>query len=499
MASSEEQEATVGKSIPFKNDATQNVLTFPLGQEPASTEVKNNNFSSIEIEVVLLANLLNDNMSFEEVSDFLLPEHFAYGEHGKIYETISVLISGGRVADPISLVDLFEKDENLKEQGGKDYLARLANSVISVGNTKQYGQFVYDAHLKRQLMHLGHEIVHDAGQSFFDLNGRQQIEKIEQRLYSLATLGQIDRKLLKLEDNDLVEKLQRARTDGIANLGILTGYKNLDELLGGFQKGDLVIIAARPSMGKTAFAVNVAYNVAKHFIDDKRHGAKVLFFSLEMSVEQLVTRVYAQSATLSSDAIRKGTITHRDFERVKDVDKEIKSHKIPLYIDDTPCLSLAALRSRAMKQKRVENIGLIVIDYLQMIRIDGKSGNRVQEVSEITRQLKALGHDLDIPVVALSQLSRNVEQREDKKPLLSDLRESGSIEQDADVVMFLYREAYYLKRSEPSPHTIEHQEWEQKMEQYRYESEINVAKHRNGAIGNVRIRFDEMSTKFSNW
>lgn len=454
----------------------------------------------MEAEQALLGALLLQNERLEDVGDFLRGEHFATAVHGRIFEAIRKCVDRGQIADPITLKDTFQEDEDLKHVGGVAYLADLAHSVFSFVNLADYGNIVYDAYVRRQLISVGHDLVVDARKTTDDITAMQHLEVAEKKLFDLATLGQINQRGTSFAEalTKAIEIAQQAHSRNSHVVGVTTGLSDLDRMLGGLHPSDLLILAGRPSMGKTALATNIAFNAAKAFHRTKTDGAPVAFFSLEMSSEQLAMRILASEAKTPSDRIRRGAIQASDFPRFAEVVRDIGS--LPMVIDDTPGLTIAALRNRARRLKRQHDIGMIVIDYLQLIELGGRStgDNRVQEVSEITRALKGIARELHIPVLALSQLSRAVEQRDDKRPQLSDLRESGSIEQDADVVMFVYREEYYEARKEPPPDTDKHREWQTRMEQIYNQAEVIVAKQRHGPIGTVKLFFDSPLTTFGN-
>jgi replicative DNA helicase len=462
-----------------------------------------------EAEQALLGAILVNNIAFEKCSDILEPTHFYDPVHGRIFAAVSTLINRGQIADPKTLRSVFENDPALAPLGGAQYLADLAASVITIINAEDYARLIHDLFLRRQLIILGEDMVNEAYRHDLEKQAMSQIEETEQRLFDLAKTGELDRGFIKLEKS-LVTSLRMAeeayKRDSHVT-GVTTGLRDLDRKLGGLQKSDLVILAGRPSMGKTALATNIAFSAARAFHDtDGKEGAAVAFFSLEMSSEQLATRLLGEHASVPSDKIRRGEVKQEDFSKFLEATKILS--RAPLFIDDTPGLSVASLRTRARRLKRlVPHLGLIVIDYLQLLH--GRSrrdDNRVQEVSEITRGLKALAKELDLPVLALSQLSRAVEMREDKRPQLADLRESGSIEQDADVVMFVYREEYYHARSEPTRRQDESDDkfnsrasrWMERGEEIRNIAEVLIAKQRHGPIGTVELHFDGPFTRFSN-
>ncbi|MBT4933671.1 MAG: replicative DNA helicase [Rhodospirillaceae bacterium] len=463
---------------------------------------------NIEAEKSLIGAIFSNNRAYEKVSEFLFPEHFVIAQHGVIYDACSKLIEKGQIADPVTLKRYFEQDESLAEIGGPAYLVELAESVVSIINAGEYGRIIYDLHLKRELIGLGEDVVNRAYGGDVEDEATRQIESAEQTLYDLATTGNYEGGFQPFKES-VVAALTMAegahKRDG-ALAGVTSGLVDIDTMLGGLHPSDLLILAGRPSMGKTALATNIAFNAAyTHQQTSGEQGAVVGFFSLEMSAEQLATRIISEQTQISSDSIRKGKITTPEFDRLVAGSQAL--HNMPIFIDDTPALTVSALRTRARRLKRQHNLGLIVVDYLQLISGSSTSRNdgRVQEVSEITRGLKTLAKELEVPVIALSQLSRAVEQREDKRPMLSDLRESGSIEQDADVVMFIFREEYYLERKGASQHENEsddkfflrQQRNEERLEKVRNIAELIVAKQRHGPVGTVNLQFTGEFTRFS--
>jgi replicative DNA helicase len=468
------------------------------GESPVSYRVLPHNQDA---EQALLGALLVDNRAYERVGDFLKATHFFLPAHQRIFEAIVKMIDRGQIASPVTLKNYFEKDDDLKEVGGAEYLADLAASVVSVINAQDYARTIYDLHLKRELISIGEEVVNDAFDHDIDVAATDTIEKAEARLFDLAETGEVKGNFVTLRTSVLaaIEHAEKAyKSDGNVT-GVTTGLIDIDKILGGLQNSDLLILAGRPSMGKTALATNIAFAAANKFAETGgAEGAITGFFSLEMSSDQLAARILADQSNIASDAIRKGTIKQDDFRAFAEASQRLS--QVPLYIDDTPGLSISAIRTRARRLKRQHGLGLLVVDYLQLLRGTGsKQGldNRVQEVSEITRGLKGIAKELAIPVLALSQLSRQVEQREDKRPQLSDLRESGSIEQDADVVMFVYREEYYLSRAEPEPGTEKHMKWQERCDKALNVGECIVAKARHGPIGTVRLQFNPTFTRFS--
>lgn len=457
---------------------------------------------NIEAEQGLLGALLIDNRALEKVGDLLKAEHFFAPAHKRIFEAIVKLIDRGQTASPVTLKGYFEKDEDLTPVGGASYLADLAASVITIINTADYARTIYDLHMRRELIDIGEDIVNESFSWSLEKDAQTTIETAESRLFGLAEKGESKGGFTTLRDS-VITAIQIAetayKTEGHVT-GVTTGLRDLDNKLGGMHDSDLLILAARPSMGKTSLAVNIAFNAAKAYAETGgKEGAIVGFFSLEMSSDQLATRILADQSGISGDAIRKGNIQENDFRRF--VEASQKLSQVPLYIDDTPALSIAALRTRARRLKRQHGLGMIVVDYLQLLQGSGsRQGieNRVIEISEITRGLKAIAKELHIPVLALSQLSRAVEQREDKRPMLSDLRESGSIEQDSDVVMFIYRDEYYLSRSQPDMEDGEKfAKWQERMDRAHNVAEVIVAKQRHGPIGTERLFFDPNLTRFS--
>ncbi len=460
-----------------------------------------------EAEQALLGAILVNNEVANRVAAFLRPEHFFQPVHGRIYEAILGLVERGQIATPVTLKSYFEDDEALANIGGAQYLARLAGSAVTIINAQDYGRTVHDLYLRRELIHHGEEVVNTAFDFRVETPAREQIEEAEQHLYALAEEGQYEGGFAPLSEplKGAIDTMESAykREGGMA--GVATGLVRLDELLGGLHPADLIILAGRPSMGKTALATNIAYHAARNHrveTDDDGttravDGAVVGYFSLEMSAEQLAFRLLAEATGVSSSKLRRGKISPEEFNKVVPAARDLG--RMPFFIDDTPALSVAALRTRARRLKRTHNLSLVMVDYLQLMRSSGRKtqDNRVLEIAEITQGLKALAKELDVPVLALSQLSRAVEQRDDKRPQLSDLRESGAIEQDADVVMFIYREAYYEVRKEPKVGTDKHFEWQTKMDEINNLAEVIVAKQRSGPIGRVDLAFDAATTKFT--
>lgn len=463
--------------------------------------------ANVEAEQALLGALLYDNAAFERIGDYLQARHFFEPFHQRLFASIESHIRKGQLAEPILLAEQFSRDPAFDELGGVRYLADLVDRAPPAANAPDYARAVYDLALRRDLIRIGGDIAAQASQSDADLSARDQIEQAEQLLFTLAETGGTSQGFVSFSDalHGAVTMAAEAhsREGGLA--GLSTGLIDLDQKIGGLHPSDLVILAARPSMGKTSLACNIAFDVAKNYAWEPQpdgskktvRGGVVAFFSLEMSAEQLAMRLLAEVSGVSGDRLRKGEIDASEFGRVRDAALEIQ--EAPLYIDATGGITMAKLAARARRLKRMVGLDIIIVDYLQLVTGgDNKSDNRVQEVSMITQGLKALAKELSVPVMALSQLSRQVENREDKKPQLSDLRESGSIEQDADMVMFVYRESYYLSRLEPREGTAEHLNWQEEMDKVRGLAEIIIGKQRHGPIGNVKLSFNEDITKFGN-
>jgi len=462
---------------------------------------------NVEAEQALLGALLVNNEAVAKVSEFLAAEHFFEPVHQRIFAAAQKLIERGQIANPVTLKHYFDRDDALAEVGGTQYLARLAGAAVSIINAEHYGRAIFDLAVRRELITIGEDVVNDAYEGDIEVPAKDQIEIAEQRLFGLAETGQGDRGFLDF-GQALTQAIDLAEAafhrDGQLT-GVATGLIDLDSKLGGLHPSDLVILAGRPAMGKSALATNIAFHAASHFrretgddgVERTTDGAVVALFSLEMSAEQLATRILAEQSEISSEKIRRGDISGDDFSRLVTASQQLSA--MPLYIDDTPALTISALRTRARRLKRTNDLGLVVVDYLQLLRPSSRrTDNRVQEISEITQGLKALAKDLNVPVLALSQLSRQVEQREDKRPQLADLRESGSIEQDADVVMFIFREEYYHERREPEMDTQQHIEWQEKMNRIHGVAEVIIGKQRHGPTGTVRLMFEREFTKFRN-
>ncbi|MDB5618780.1 replicative DNA helicase [Tardiphaga sp.] len=461
---------------------------------------------NIEAEQSVLGAILVNNDAFYRVSDFLKPEHFFEPIHQTIFETASSIVRAGKVATPVTLKTFLPADTDLGGMTVAQYIARLAAEATTIINTHDYGRTIYELAIRRQLIVVGEDMVNVAYDAPVDFAPRAQIEDAERRLYELAEAGRYDGGFQNFS------QAMKTALDMAANAygregklsGISTGMKALDARLGGLQQSDLVVLAGRPGMGKTALATNIAYNVARAYqfeiqpdgTKKTTNGGIVGFFSCEMSAEQLATRILAEQTSIASSTIRRGGITEREFEKIRD--HTIELQHLPLYVDETGGLSISQLTARARRLKRQKGLDVVMVDYIQLLQGSGKrSDNRVQEVTEITTSLKALAKELNCPVIALSQLSRQVENRDDKRPQLSDLRESGSIEQDADAVIFVYREEYYLQNKEPRPGTPEHEKWQLDMSLVHGRAEVIIAKQRHGPTGTVELQFEGQFTRFS--
>ena len=482
--------------------AESNVRKLPDAAAPQYRVAPQN----LEAEQALLGAILVNNDAYYRVSDFLEPPHFFEDLHRRIYEIAATLIRQGKLASPITL-KTFLGDQDLGGLTVSQYLARLAAEATTVINADAYGRTIYDLAIRRSLIGIGEDLVNTAYDSPVESAPRDQIEEAERRLYQLAESGKYDGGFQRFSDA-LTHAIDMAaaafKRDGRLS-GIATGLSDLDRMMGGLQSSDLVIVAGRPGMGKTALATNIAFNIAKAYQGEKQpdgslktvNGGIVGFFSLEMSAEQLATRIIAEQSGIPSYKIRRGDIREDDFFKITDVARDMQT--IPFYIDQTGGISIAQLTARARRLKRQRGLDLLVVDYLQLLSGSSKKGdNRVQELTEITTGLKALAKELNVPVVALSQLSRQVESRDDKRPQLSDLRESGSIEQDADVVMFVFREEYYLKNKEPKPGTEEHIKWQDEMALVHGKAEVIIGKQRHGPTGTVQLAFHAEVTRFGN-
>ncbi|WOK36657.1 replicative DNA helicase [Sphingomonas sp. C3-2] len=472
---------------------------------------------NIEAEAALLGAMMIDNRVAEDAMQKLRAEHFFEPVHGRIYDAILKLVTKNMVANPVTLRPMFETDEAMKALGGPAYLARLTGSSASLIGARDFAEQIYELAMLRALIGVGRELVDKAMDTSDEVNPRKQIEEAEVALYRVAEEGGETGSVKSFlqASRTAIEMAEKALNAGGGLSGVTTGLENVNSRIGGLHHSDLIILAGRPGMGKTSLATNIAFNAAKRYqrdmedgIDPKKSvGAKVAFFSLEMAADQLATRILSEQSGISGENLRMGKISQQDFRNLARASGELEN--LPLFIDDTPGLTIAALRTRARRLKRRHDIGFIIIDYLQLLQGSGKSsdGNRVQEISEISRGLKTLAKELNLPVIALSQLSRAVESRDDKRPQLSDLRESGSIEQDADMVWFVYREDYYhsfKKPAEPSAESTaeevdKYNAWLQEDFKISGLAQLIIAKQRHGATGTVRLRFDSKVTRFSDY
>jgi len=453
--------------------------------------------NNIEAEQSVIGSILISNEIFDEVSTIIDSLKFYDPIHQKIFHAIESLISKGMLANPITLKNFFENDKSLIDLEGHEYLVKLTKFSTSLRQSIEYAKLIYDMHVRRELIKISETTIDNASNKEINVPGEKIIEESERLLFDLAERGTFNKSFIKFEKalDQTIEMAQRAFKSEEGIVGVPTGLTDLDDRLGGLHNQDLIIIAGRPSMGKTALATNIAFHAAKKIQEKEEIKSSVAFFSLEMSSEQLSTRILAEQSRIKSNDIRRGKVSEEQMDKFIEVSKNIVD--LPLFIDETPAISIAALSNRARRIKRLHGLGLIVVDYIQLMTANNfRNDGRVQEISEITQGLKALAKELNVPVLALSQLSRAVEQRDDKKPQLSDLRESGSIEQDADVVMFVYRESYYLERKEPRVATVEHAEWQSKMNEVSNLAEIMIGKQRHGPTGNIRVEFEAMFTKF---
>ncbi len=459
--------------------------------------VISNNFkelpNNIEAEQSVLGSILLSNEIFDEISTIISNKNFYDPMHQKIFAAIEKLIFKGMLANPITLKNYFENEKD--EINVPDYLVKVTKFSTSLRQSIEYSKIIYDMFVRRELIKISENTIESAKINDLNISGQNIIESSEKFLFDLAEKGSFNSSLVKFDEamKLTIEMASNAYKNEEGIVGVPTGLRDLDDRLGGLHSSDLLIIAGRPSMGKTALATNIAFNAAKKLQESGRKSS-VAFFSLEMSSEQLSTRILAEQSRIPSNDIRRGRISEDQFDKFIETSKNVS--ELPLYIDETPAITIAALSNRARRIKRIYNLDLIIVDYIQLMRAVKTKDGRVQEISEITQGLKALAKELNVPVLALSQLSRAVEQRDQKKPQLSDLRESGSIEQDADVVMFVYREAYYLEKQEPRPATVEHAEWQAKMNDVSNLAEIIIGKQRHGPTGNIMLEFEAMFTKF---
>ena len=450
--------------------------------------------NNIEAEQAVIGSILVSNEMFDEINIIIESTNFYDPMHQKIFESIENLIFKGMLANPITLKNYFEDEKD--DLNVPEYLVKITKFSTSARQAIEYSKIIYDMFVRRELIKISEQTVDDVKLNELDKNGQNIIENTEKSLYELAEKGSYNSNIIKFDEamKQTIDMASAAFKNEGGIVGVPTGLRDLDYKLGGLHQSDLIIIAGRPSMGKTSLATNIAFNAAKN-LQDSGKKSSIAFFSLEMSSEQLSTRIISEQARISSNDIRQGRISDDQFDKFLETSKDIAD--LPLFIDETPALSIAAMSNRARRIKRRSGLDMIVVDYIQLMRgtTFNKDG-RVQEISQITQGLKAIAKELAVPVVALSQLSRQVEQRDDNKPQLADLRESGSIEQDADVVMFVYREAYYLQRKQPREATVEHAEWQAKMNEVAHLAQIIIGKQRHGPIGNVTLEFEERFTKF---
>jgi replicative DNA helicase len=470
--------------------------------------------ANIEAEAAFLGAVLIDNRVLEELPTPLRPQHFFEPVHQRVYERILTLLDRSAVVTPVTLKPYFEADEALRELGGINYLARLTADGQGLLAPRELAEQIYDLALLRELVSVGRTLVEKALDTSESVAPMEQIEAAEAALFEVAegAASNSEASTFGMATTKALRQIEKAISSGGHIAGTTTGFVSINDKIGGLHDSDLVILAGRPGMGKTSLATNVAFNCADRMLRDLRDGiepkdsvgAGVAFFSLEMSADQLATRILAETAGISSSALRMGKLSREEFQQLSFASQKLA--ELPLYIDDTPALTIAALRTRARRLKRKHDIGLIVVDYLQLLQGTGRANdNRVNEISEISRGLKTLAKELELPVIALSQLSRAVEQREDKRPMLSDLRESGSIEQDADMVWFVYREDYYVAAREPKVPQADddakihdaHNAWAAEMERVHGLAELIIAKQRHGATGKVRLKFEPKITRFS--
>ena len=450
--------------------------------------------NNIEAEQSVIGSILVSNEIFDEINTIISSINFYDPMHQKIFSAIENLVYKGMLANPITLKNYFENEKD--DLNVPEYLVKITKFSTSSRQAIEYSRIIYDMFVRRELIKISENTIDAAKLNTLDSNGQNIIENSERLLFDLAEKGSFNSTLIKFDEamSQTIEMASAAYKNEEGIVGVPTGLRDLDDRLGGLHNSDLIIIAGRPSMGKTALATNIAFHAAQN-LQETGKKSSIAFFSLEMSSEQLSTRILAEQSRIKSNDIRRGKISDEQFDKFIETSKNIS--ELPLYIDETPAISIAAMSNRARRIKRLFGLDMIIVDYIQLMSgsLNNRDG-RVQEISQITQGLKAIAKELKIPVVALSQLSRAVEQRDDHKPQLSDLRESGSIEQDADVVMFVYRAAYYMKRKEPQAATVEHAEWQAKMGEIDHLAQILIAKQRHGPIGNIDLEFEEMFTKF---
>jgi len=470
-----------------------------MNEVKINSKIENKQPSNIEAEQAVIGSILVNNDIIDEVASIINSLSFYEPAHVRIYEVIENLNAKGMIANPITLKNFFEKDNMLNEVGGTEYLVKLTRFSGSTKQAIDYAKVIQEMFLRRELVLISDQLSNETlNMNSDNHNADKIIENTEKSLFDLAERGSFSQSFKKFNKalDQTIEMATQAMQNDQGIVGVPTGLNDLDLKLGGLHKSDLIILAGRPSMGKTALATNIAYNAAQNILK-RQEKSSVAFFSLEMSSEQLSTRILSEQARIKSDDIRRGKVTEEEINRYIETSRNI--YNLPLYIDETPAITIASLSNRARRIKRLFGLDLIVVDYIQLMRSNSnRNDNRVQEISEITQGLKALAKELSVPVLALSQLSRAVEQRDDKQPQLADLRESGSIEQDADVVMFVYREEYYLERKQPKLGSIEHAEWQSKMNDVNGLADIILGKQRHGPTGTVKVEFEGIYTKFKN-
>jgi replicative DNA helicase len=458
----------------------------------------------IEVEQALLGAFLVDNQAIERASSVLKAEHFYDPLHQRLYEAMAGMAErGGMATTPLTLNAALKNDPGLVEVGGLAYLAGLAQAAPALPNVRDYARILHDLAVRRGLIRIGEDIVNTAYEAPHEKPPQAQIEEAEKALYRIAETSRYGEGPIDFTESlrRTVHAAEQAQLRGGRISGVSSGFTDIDSLLGGLQPSDLIIVAGRPGMGKTSLATNMAFHAARYYVQDREagvevsKGAPILFFSLEMAAQQLSARIMSEQSEIEMWKIRNGKFSEAEWEKFVLTMQDLST--LPLYIDDTGGISIAQIAARARRMKREKNIGLVIIDHLQLVAPARRVENRVQEITEISKNLKVLAKELDIPVIALSQLSRGVDARDDKRPVLSDLRESGSIEQDADVVMFVYREEYYLKSREPEPGSPEHGKWMEKMERVHRRAEVLVEKHRHGATNKIDLFFDDRFTRFS--
>ncbi|HEX3754425.1 MAG TPA: replicative DNA helicase [Rhizomicrobium sp.] len=459
----------------------------------------------VDVEQALLGAILQDNQALERASAILKPDQFYDPLHARIFETMSQMIErGGMVVTPLTLHATMKADPGVMELGGQSYFDSLRSAAPAIPNIRDYANIIADLAVRRSLIRIGEDIVNTAYEAPTEKTSRQQIEEAEKALYAVAESNKYGEGALDFHEalRRAVESAEKAQARGGRISGVTSGFTDIDSLLGGLQPSDLLILAGRPGMGKSALATNIAFHAARAWVQDTEAGAEfprgapVLLFSLEMAAQQLSARILAEQTEIEMWKIRNGRFSESEWEKFVLTMQDLST--LPLYIDDTGGISIAQIAARARRLKREKKVGLIIIDYLQLVEPSRRQDNRVQEITEVTKGFKALAKELNVPILALSQLSRGVDSRDDKRPVLSDLRESGSIEQDADVVMFVYREEYYLKSREPDPSSADHAKWLEKCERAHRRAEVLVEKHRHGATNKIDLYFDDRFTRFSN-